>query len=166
MGAPFAGGEVHGPAITDVAEKVSWVEKFVGLGQAQAAAAALATSPYPPRIENEELPEGPAVAGVTGRSPESPFCNSRPASPGSPLVTAPMPLLKTLVARSISMTDSQQLASPAGGSLRDQTARMSLHVGVLQYTPSLEPFPLLDDPARWVLTPVPPCVSCDHGWCL
>jgi type II pantothenate kinase len=32
MGAPFAGGEVVGPAISDLQEKVSWVEKFVASG--------------------------------------------------------------------------------------------------------------------------------------
>lgn len=39
MGAPFAGGEVTGPAFSDVAEKVSWVEKFVRLGTAATQAA-------------------------------------------------------------------------------------------------------------------------------
>jgi len=39
MGAPFAGGEVSGPAFSDVAEKVSWVEKFVRLGTAATQAA-------------------------------------------------------------------------------------------------------------------------------
>lgn len=29
MGAPYSGGEVHGPAIRDMSEKVSWVERFV-----------------------------------------------------------------------------------------------------------------------------------------
>ena len=32
MGAPYSGGEVRGPAFSDVAEKVDWVEKFVRLG--------------------------------------------------------------------------------------------------------------------------------------
>jgi hypothetical protein len=32
MGAPFAGGEVHGPAIRDMSDRVSWVEKFVAAG--------------------------------------------------------------------------------------------------------------------------------------
>jgi len=32
MGAPFSGGEVHGPAFNDLGSKLSWVEKFVGLG--------------------------------------------------------------------------------------------------------------------------------------
>lgn len=35
MGAPFAGGEVHGPAIRDMSDRVSWVEKFVAVGQQQ-----------------------------------------------------------------------------------------------------------------------------------
>ncbi len=39
MGAPFAGGEVSGPAFSDVAEKVDWVEKFVRLGTAATQAA-------------------------------------------------------------------------------------------------------------------------------
>lgn len=33
MGAPFAGGEVHGPVIKDMSDRVSWVEKFVAVGQ-------------------------------------------------------------------------------------------------------------------------------------
>jgi hypothetical protein len=49
MGAPFAGGEVHGPAIRDMSDRVSWVEKFVAVGcqaqqQAQQRAAASAAS--------------------------------------------------------------------------------------------------------------------------
>jgi hypothetical protein len=32
MGAPYSGGQIHGPAFSDVAEKVDWVEKFVRLG--------------------------------------------------------------------------------------------------------------------------------------
>jgi type II pantothenate kinase len=32
MGAPYSGGEIHGPAFSDVAEKVDWVERFVQLG--------------------------------------------------------------------------------------------------------------------------------------
>ena len=32
MGAPFAGGEVVGPAIGNIDQKVSWVEKFVAAG--------------------------------------------------------------------------------------------------------------------------------------
>jgi type II pantothenate kinase len=38
MGAPFAGGEVRGPAIRDMSDRVSWVEKFVAVGQSQAVA--------------------------------------------------------------------------------------------------------------------------------
>ena len=39
MGAPFSGGEIQGPAFNDMAEKVSWVEKFVQVGTAAAEAA-------------------------------------------------------------------------------------------------------------------------------
>ena len=39
MGAPFSGGEVQGPAIQDMSEKVSWVEKFVRVGAAATQAA-------------------------------------------------------------------------------------------------------------------------------
>jgi len=39
MGAPFSGGEVQGPAIQDMSERVSWVEKFVRVGGAAAEAA-------------------------------------------------------------------------------------------------------------------------------
>lgn len=34
MGAPFAGGEVRGPVIKDMSDRVSWVEKFVRVGSA------------------------------------------------------------------------------------------------------------------------------------
>ena len=34
MGAPFAGGEVRGPVIKDMSDRVSWVEKFVQVGSA------------------------------------------------------------------------------------------------------------------------------------
>lgn len=33
MGAPVMGGEVHGPAITGLPDKISWVEKFVAVGR-------------------------------------------------------------------------------------------------------------------------------------
>lgn len=43
--------------------------------------------------------------------------------------------------------------STSGGSLdavsSPSAARMHLHVGVLQYTPSCEPFPLLADPVHY-----------------
>lgn len=39
MGAPFSGGEVQGPAIQDMSERVSWVEKFARVGGAAAEAA-------------------------------------------------------------------------------------------------------------------------------
>eukprot|EP00252_Welwitschia_mirabilis_P002910 TRINITY_DN12918_c0_g1_i1.p1 TRINITY_DN12918_c0_g1~~TRINITY_DN12918_c0_g1_i1.p1 ORF type:complete len:874 (+),score=191.99 TRINITY_DN12918_c0_g1_i1:173-2794(+) len=32
MGAPYAGGEIHGPPIRDLNEKISWMEKFVQKG--------------------------------------------------------------------------------------------------------------------------------------
>ncbi|KAK9799347.1 hypothetical protein WJX73_008823 [Symbiochloris irregularis] len=40
MGAPISGGQVSGPAFSDMDEKVSWVEKFVRLGEAAASQAA------------------------------------------------------------------------------------------------------------------------------
>ncbi|CAM6128447.1 unnamed protein product [Calypogeia fissa] len=32
IGAPFAGGEIHGPPIRDLNEKITWLEKFVQMG--------------------------------------------------------------------------------------------------------------------------------------
>lgn len=46
MGAPFAGGEVRGPAIKDMSDRVSWVEKFVRVGAA--AVNEVAKQPSPP----------------------------------------------------------------------------------------------------------------------
>lgn len=44
--------------------------------------------------------------------------------------------------RSISASELDAVTSPSSG-------RMQLHVGVLQYTPSCEPFPLLADPVHY-----------------
>lgn len=33
IGAPFSGGYIKGPAFSDISSKVTWVEKFVQLGQ-------------------------------------------------------------------------------------------------------------------------------------
>lgn len=95
MGAPFAGGEVHGPAIRDIPGKVSWVEKFVQVGVAATQAA---------KTEHAEAEaSGFALSGALSRTDIGKF--------------------------------NLHVGVP--------------HVGVLHYTPSLEPFPLLDDPAGY-----------------
>ena len=50
MGAPYSGGEIHGRAFSDVAEKVDWVEKFVRLGTKATEAA---------RSEHDRCPRPP-----------------------------------------------------------------------------------------------------------
>ncbi|EIE24982.1 fumble-domain-containing protein [Coccomyxa subellipsoidea C-169] len=102
MGAPYSGGEIHGPAFSDVAEKVDWVERFVRLGT-QATEAA--------RSERDRAQAG---MGLSRDSSGSDFLAPESPSPSS----SPMP-------------------------------RMNLHLGVLHYTPSREPFPLLADAVHY-----------------
>ncbi|KAF8056112.1 pantothenate kinase 2 [Scenedesmus sp. PABB004] len=117
MGAPFAGGEVHGPAIRDMTDRVSWVEKFVAVGcqaaaaqQAQAAAAAA-----------REAGGAPDRGGARGArlSLSVPVGVEGPGGVGQPPSPTYLP------------------------------TRIPLHVGVLHYSPTQEPFPLLADPASY-----------------
>ncbi|XP_052175011.1 pantothenate kinase 2-like [Diospyros lotus] len=89
MGAPYTGGKIHGPALANLNEKISWMEKFVQKGIE-------ITAPVPM-----------ASSGTTG------------------LGGFEVPLSK-------------------GDSLRSDAS--NLNVGVLHLVPTLEVFPLLDDP--------------------
>lgn len=90
MGAPVFGGEVHGPAISTMTDKITWVEKFIAAGKPVSQAA---------KTEHEVALEN-----------------------------------NLLRARSHSATD-----------IGTQEKPFHLHVGVLHFTPSSEPFPLLAD---------------------
>ncbi|EFN57701.1 hypothetical protein CHLNCDRAFT_34679 [Chlorella variabilis] len=79
MGAPVMGGEVRGPAITGLPDKINWVEKFVA-----------------------QVRRATASADV-----------------------------------------SDALAAAAAAAAQRQQQRINFHVGVLHFTPSSEPFPLL-----------------------
>ncbi|KAI8462346.1 MAG: fumble-domain-containing protein [Monoraphidium minutum] len=101
MGAPFAGGEVHGPAIRDMSDRVSWVEKFVAAGtQAHEAA-------------TEQRRMMPPMDLALDRTTSSASAGPEPPSPAALGLGYP--------------------------------ANMALHVGVLHYSPTWEPFPLLAD---------------------
>ncbi|GLC40183.1 hypothetical protein PLESTB_000260200 [Pleodorina starrii] len=144
-GAPLTGGEVVGPAIRDVSEKVSWVEKFV------AAAASSSASPTPPTSGSEAVgpsPSAPSRAEAAGKGAgagEAAGEGSRPprlsdGGGGGGIPTGAAGAPSPLVGRTLSLTD-QPLPWGRG--------RMSLHVGVLHYSPTLEPFPLLASAATY-----------------
>ncbi|KAL3145762.1 hypothetical protein ABBQ38_015142 [Trebouxia sp. C0009 RCD-2024] len=103
MGAPFAAGEVQGPAFEDVSQKVDWVEKFVRVGTAATEAARSQEDEAQQELP-ESMSQGNSLNTDTGDAPH-------PSSPPS--------------------------------------VRMNLHVGVLHYDPSFEPFPLLSDPVNY-----------------
>lgn len=91
MGAPYS-GSIKGPAIRDLMERISWVEKFVQVGTA----AGHSTRPV------QTLPSDPSGEILDWM-------------PSSPTATKPL----------------------------------DLHVGVLHFHPSLEPFPLLHNPEEY-----------------
>ncbi len=198
MGAPLTGGAVVGPAIRDVSEKVSWVEKFVAASSSaasaveQAAAEAWEVAPgagvgaaagyqQPPGASHapgqvEAVPgdasgviaDGTASGGLgaaKGGGAASagwgrPGITSRLQHPAaSSLSTSAVPGGGPgsggagAIARSMSLYEPPPLPSPSGhgptlAAARQRLGRqMSLHVGVLHFSPTLEPFPLLADPA-------------------
>ena len=133
MGAPYAGGVVEGDPFGGVADKVSWVEQHVdgddgedGEGDAAAAAvaaAAAAAASAEPLLSDPPLPDADDDAhhpAFDARSPRA----SMEGTPLAPLAGAPS-------------------SSPRAA------ARLGLHVGVLHYSPGVEPFPLLADAARY-----------------
>ncbi|WIA23193.1 hypothetical protein OEZ86_010083 [Tetradesmus obliquus] len=142
MGAPFAGGEVRGPAIRDMSDRVSWVEKFVAVGcqaqqQAQQRAAASAASQqqqWHPRLSS---------TGADGSTTSSSSAGGAPPHPQQ----LPAATKKPSLDRSLSMPVEGQLQQPA--SPTGLRTRIPLHVGVLHYSPTQEPFPLLADPANY-----------------
>jgi len=108
MGAPVMGGEVRGPAMHSVIDKISWVEKFIAVGQPATEAA---------KSEHER-----AVAE------QSAMFRTRSHTAGE-------------------ITEAAMVAAcPASVTA---TPRINLHVGVLHFTPTCEPFPLLSDPLHY-----------------
>ncbi|KAG2443313.1 hypothetical protein HYH02_009380 [Chlamydomonas schloesseri] len=199
MGAPLTGGAVVGPAIRDVSEKVSWVEKFVAAasgtvaggegaaagaaGGAGGAGAGSAFARPPGLAAGAAGAVGEAGAAAEGATP--PAGTSGPLEMAGSVSGAPGPAAlatgasasvaaaaaaAAAVSRTMSLSD-QPLTSPhpygsggggggAGGAggggggggaggLRAAPPRMSLHVGVLHFSPTLEPFPLLADIASY-----------------
>ena len=134
MGAPYAGGVVEGDPFGGVADKVSWVEQHVdgddgedGEGDAAAAAvaaAAAAAASAEPLPSDQPLPD----AGDDDASHHA-FDAWSPRA-------------------SMDGTGVATLAGAPSSSPR-AAARLGLHVGVLHYSPCVEPFPLLADAARY-----------------
>lgn len=120
MGAPFAGGSVVGPAINDLQEKVSWVEKFVAMG-----------------VPGLVPPAGRRLGDGLDADAASSAGLSRATSDITPAAGEGLAAGSAPVSRS---NTADQPLSPA--------VRMALHVGVLHYSPCLEQFPLLADPSR------------------
>ncbi|GLI70548.1 hypothetical protein VaNZ11_015467 [Volvox africanus] len=129
MGAPLTGGAVVGPAIRDVSEKVSWVEKFV------AAASSAATG----RASTSTAVTASAAPGVAGGAGGGAIAWSRPSDGGEGASGVP-------VNRTFSLPDQP---GPSSSNFSFGRQRMSLHVGVLHYSPTLEPFPLLENSATY-----------------
>lgn len=200
MGAPLTGGAVVGPAIRDVSEKVSWVEKFVAASSSAASAveqaAAEAAGDFAPGVgagaaAGEQQPPGASHApgevevgpgdasgviadgtasgslgaakgggtasggwgrpGITSRlqHPAASSLSTSAVAGGGPAGGGP----GGAIARSMSLYEPPPLPSPSGhgptlAAARQRLGRqLSLHVGVLHFSPTLEPFPLLADPA-------------------
>lgn len=101
MGAPVMGGEVRGPAITGLPDKINWVEKFVAVGR-PASEAAKAEHERAVEQQRQQVRRATASADV-----------------------------------------SDALAAAAAAAAQRQQQRINFHVGVLHFTPSSEPFPLL-----------------------
>ena len=144
MGAPFSGGEIHGPAIRDVSEKVNWVEKFVQIGKEATEAARTETRQVSIRCRNRVF---------CGRCSCSQTASLIFSSVPCMLRLCPMPLIHSLFDvcnRALELTRRVSGSLDVEGSgLSGSGSRMNLHVGVLHYTPSSESFPLLADPATY-----------------
>ncbi|KAL4425789.1 hypothetical protein ABPG75_009805 [Micractinium tetrahymenae] len=110
MGAPVMGGEVRGPAITGLPDKINWVEKFVAVGRPATEAA---------KAEHERALEQQRLRGRRA--------------------TAHADVSDALAAA----------AAAAAVSRQQQQQRINFHVGVLHFTPSSEPFPLLIDAVEY-----------------
>ncbi|RMZ52550.1 hypothetical protein APUTEX25_003693, partial [Auxenochlorella protothecoides] len=104
VGAPVTGGEVRGPAIGSLSDKVTWVEKFIAAAQPITETA---------KTEHEQALQQPRLYR-SGRSSNKLLSRESPQN-------------------------SEALLSRLGSQ-----PHISLNVGVLQYTPSSQPFPLLD----------------------
>ena len=116
VGAPVFGGEVRGPAMSTLSDKVSWVEKFIAVAQGVTERA---------KSEHEHaLQAEPELFGPGGGLPP------RPASQES---------LRGAASGASEAPEAAALSQP----------RISLNVGVLQYTPTSRPFPLLDPRLRY-----------------
>lgn len=108
MGAPVMGGEVRGPVMHDMDDKIKWMEKFIAVGKPATEAA---------RSEHER-----AVAEQTA------LFRSRSHTAGE-------------------MSEgSLATVFPASAAT---TPRINLDVGVLHFTPTQEPFPLLSNPSKY-----------------
>ncbi|KAL4445797.1 hypothetical protein ABPG77_008996 [Micractinium sp. CCAP 211/92] len=110
MGAPVMGGEVRGPAITGLPDKINWVEKFVAVGRPATEAA---------KAEHERALEQQRLRGRRA--------------------TAHADVSDALAAA----------AAAAAVTRQQQEQRINFHVGVLHFTPSSEPFPLLIDAVEY-----------------
>ncbi|KXZ50162.1 hypothetical protein GPECTOR_17g798 [Gonium pectorale] len=165
-GAPLTGGEVVGPAIRDVSERVSWLEKFVAAtastsgsfapasdAASAASAGSAGSSAAPAGAAGGSPPPEAAASGAAEQQPRHPQqpqhldlpCASGRSSGGGGGAAASGPAATAVV----SLSD-QPLSSPAAaaGAMSGGRQRMSLHVGVLHFSTTLEPFPLLADLAR------------------
>jgi hypothetical protein len=184
---------VHGPAIKDMSDRLDWVEKFVQLGAVgrtqdapeqhgpgSTAAGTAGGSTAPASTASTEAAGSASTSGALPELPGAPDQQQQQQQweqdqqgrqqqgqqqPGKP---PPPPRLpehaQVMTARSLS---SQSMETPESPTLRSASS-VALHVGVLQYSPSLEPFPLLADTAGYepnTLNINEDEVSAAEGWC-
>lgn len=124
IGAPVTGGEVHGPAMHGIADKTSWVEKFVAAGKPASKAA---------KEEHEAAKaRSSAFLEATARAPQAILMETEPAA-----------------AERGEAVDRPRISTAPSASTLHVATPLHLHVGVLHFTPTLEPFPLLIDPAKY-----------------
>jgi len=156
MGAPFAGGVVVGPAIESVEDRVSWVEQFLerssgdggGGGGEKAArgedAAARAAGPAAragrARAGSSAEEDDEAVAKAEAAAEAAEAAAAAAAASRGPALSSSRPPLAP---------PSLQPPSPSPPPLSSSSSSLGLHVGVLHFSPGLEPFPLLADPAGY-----------------
>ncbi|PSC76368.1 Pantothenate kinase 2 isoform B [Micractinium conductrix] len=115
MGAPLIGGEVRGPAITGLNEKINWVEKFVAVGRSAIDEAAKAEHERALEQQRQRVRRGSGTG---------------PADVGDALAAA------------VAVAATRQQAAAV-------QQRLNFNLGVLQFTPSSEPFPLLVDAVEY-----------------
>jgi bifunctional damage-control phosphatase, subfamily II, fusion protein len=147
MGAPVMGGEIRGPAMNNMSDKITWVEKFIAAGQTASQAAkteheqAVAATSHLHQYQDEDGDEEGRCAICDDNGDNDDGNRTDEGVPTNDSATTP----SSLVVRSRShTTGGMSLRSPS-----KDLSSLQLHVGILHFTPSSEPFPLLADASTY-----------------